>query len=97
EVATATGARAARRSAQHDVIARHQRGDAVADLLDYTRAFVTQHYGLRCANTAARARANIGVTNARRDDAHEHFAGARRFDIECFDDGIVRAFAQHGG
>ena len=52
-------------------------GDAVADRLDHTGALVSEHRRGVTGGIRARRRVEIGVADAARDEAYEHFARSR--------------------
>ena len=85
-VAQAVDALAAlRREERDDVVPDRERGDAVADLLDDARAFMAEHGRRVTGRIGARGGVEIGVTDAARNEAHEHLAGARLAQLDGAD------------
>ena len=52
---------------------------------DDAAAFVAQHRGKQAFRIVAAERERVGVADAGGDDAHQHFAGAWRLDIDLDD------------
>ncbi len=77
------------------MIADCKAAHALAQRLDDAGAFMAEHDGL--GRMAAGMLVKIGVTNTDRDDAHQHLAGARGFQLEGFEAGLGEAGATDGG
>ena len=67
------------------VIADLEARYAFADLFDDAAAFVAQDRRKRALGVRARQRVRVGVTNARRDEPHEHLAFFRPLQVHFFD------------
>ena len=79
------------------MIARPQRGDAVADALDNACALMPEH-GRRVAGRVGAGRGvEVGVADAARDEAHEHLAGLRLRERHLLDDERRPELLQHRG
>ena len=76
---------AARHEHQHDMIARHDRGDAGPDLAHDARCFMPQRHRHHPRPVAVDHR-QIGMAEPRRLDLHQHFARARRIELDLADD-----------
>src|SRR5207244_1607229 len=62
---------------RHDVIARADRGHAVAHSLHDARALVTEHRWGIAGRVGARRGVEVGVADAARDEPHEHLSRLR--------------------
>ena len=67
---------AVRNGREHDVVADGDEGDALADLLDDSRALVTEHRRRRPRDGAVEHR-DVGVAQARRDQPHQDLTRPR--------------------
>jgi hypothetical protein len=67
------------------VVACLHAGDAGTDLDDHACALMTENGGKQPFRIGARQREVIGVTDARRLDLDQHFAGARTLEIDLDD------------
>jgi hypothetical protein len=67
------------------VVADLDAADAVADRFHHAAAFVPQHRGEDAFRIVAAERERIGMADAAMGDAHQHFTGARRFDVDLDD------------
>jgi hypothetical protein len=93
---------ASRNEREHDAIAGAQLVDAGADFFDDPCRFMSEHQRERLAQRAVDVR-EIGVAEPGRRDAHEHFSGLRRQQLELDDlerpasrvGPIDRCIAQH--
>jgi hypothetical protein len=68
------------------MVARLYEGDAVADLLNNSRAFMSEDaWGIAGGVDAARG-VGIGVAHAARHDPHQDFADLRLDEVDLIDD-----------
>jgi len=65
-------------------IARCEPRDAGADLLDDTRAFMTEHHRVRHRIDEMIAHRHVGVTDSRRDHSHQNFVSSRLAQRDFF-------------
>jgi hypothetical protein len=70
---------------RNDVVAHRQRGHTFANRFDNAAAFVAEDGRENAFRIVAGQREGIGVANTGGDDAHQHFTGFRRFDIDFND------------
>src|SRR5207244_410952 len=76
---------ALRREERDDVIARSDRGDAIANCLDDARSFVPEDRGRIAGRVGTRGRVEVRVADAAGDQADEHLTGFRLGEIELLD------------
>ena len=88
---------ALRREQRHDVVARADQRDAVADALDDARALVPEHARRVAGRVGAGGGVEVGVADAAGDEAHEHLAGLRLLEVELLDDERLAEFLEDGG
>ena len=75
---------AARHEDQHDVIADGEIGDALADFGDDSRRLVAEHHRRRTRPRAVDYR-QVGMAEAGRRHAHQHFAAAGAIEVDADD------------
>ncbi|MNF97222.1 hypothetical protein D3C84_800420 [compost metagenome] len=73
------------RQAGHHMIARLDRTHFAAHLLDDAGRFMTEHHRHR-VRIGAIDKVQVGVANAHRNGAHQHFPWAGLADTDLFDD-----------
>ena len=76
---------ALRREERHDVVARRDRGDAVADRLDDAGALVAEHRRRVPRRVGAGGGVQVGVADAARGEPDEHLARLRLGELELLD------------
>jgi hypothetical protein len=77
---------ALRREERHDVVARHDRRNAWADLLDDARALVPEHGRRVPGRIGARGGVQIRMADAARNEPDEHLACLRLRQVDLLDD-----------
>ena len=85
------------REERHDVVARPERGHAVADLLDDSGALVTEHARRVPGRVGARGGVEVGVADPAGDEPHERLAGLRLGELELLDDERLTELLEHRG
>ena len=88
---------ALRREQRHDVVARADERDAVADALDHARALVAEHARRVAGRVGAGGGVQVGVADAAGDEAHEHLAGLRLREVDLLDDQRLAEFLEDCG
>src|SRR5579871_663770 len=79
---------------RYDVIAFFHRRDAGADVHDDAGAFMAEYHGEQPFGVCARPGELVGVADAARLDFHQHFTGARTFQIDRLDDERLARFVR---
>jgi hypothetical protein len=88
---------ALRREERDDVIARGERRDVRADLLDHAGALVPENGRRVAGGVCARGRVEIGMAHPAGDEANERLARARLGELDLLHDERRAEFLEDGG